>query len=558
MKSPMLPKSICLLSALAGCLLASAARAEGTAKPPNIVIVLVDDMGYSDLGCYGGDISTPNLDRLAGDGLRFTQFYNCGRCWPTRAALMTGYYPQQVRMDPPDKRKTVPDWTPSLPKLLKPLGYRSYHSGKWHIFGLPRPVADAGFDRSYFLADLDHDFHPKVLFEDDKPLPPVAPGSGYYTTTAVTDYAIKYLKEHAEKYPDRPFFTYIAYNVPHFPLQAPAEDIARYQGTYLRGWDVMRAERYRRQREMGLLDCALSAPEPWIRAPWADPGYEKQIGPGEVAYALPWSSLDAAQQRFQSAKMAIHAAMVDRMDREVGRVFDQIKAMGAWNNTVILFLSDNGASAEMLVRGDGNHPSAPLGSAETYVCMGPGWATMSNTPFRRHKMWVHEGGVSTPLIVHWPDGIAAHGEFRHDMGHVIDLVPTLYELASGHALVMPEAAPPLPGRSLVPAFAKDGTVQRDFIFFDHVGNRALRIGDWKLVSARIDNNRWCLYNLANDRAESVDLAAAEPDRVRLMAGEWARLEAQYRHDGGPMEPISSKFATGEPPPHLDLANALDD
>jgi len=191
--------------------------AAGEARPPNIVLILVDDMGYSDLGCYGSEISTPNLDHLAQEGVRFTQFYNCGRCWPTRAALMTGYYPQQVRMDPPTTH--VPEWARSLPNLLNPLGYRSYHSGKWHIFAMPKPVADAGFDHSYLLADLNQNFHPKNLFEDDQPLPPIAPGSGYYTTTAITDHAIKYLKDHAEKYPDRPFFSYIAYNAPHFPFR---------------------------------------------------------------------------------------------------------------------------------------------------------------------------------------------------------------------------------------------------------------------------------------------------------------------------------------------------
>ena len=204
--------------------------------------------------------------------------------------------------------------------------------------GMPKPVKDAGFDHSYMVADLNQEFSSEIhLFEDDQALPPVAPNSGYYTTAAITDHAIKYLKDHAKHYPDRPFFSYIAYNAPHFPLQAPAEDIARYRDTYQRGWDVMRAERYQRQRSMGLIDTALSAPEPGIRAPSGPPNVEKQVGPDEIAYDLPWNSLSLEQQKFQAAKMSIHAAMVDRIDREVGRVLTQIQVLGAWNNTVIFF-----------------------------------------------------------------------------------------------------------------------------------------------------------------------------------------------------------------------------
>ena len=514
---------------ITGPVLAGQAEPPPDGKRPNIVLVVADDMGFSDLGCYGGEIATPTLDGLAKNGLRFTQFYNTARCWPTRAALMLGYYPQQVRMDPPSGR--APDWARTVPQLLKPLGYRAYHSGKWHVNAVPRTCADGGFDHSYRLEDHDRNFNPKTLLEDDKPSPPVPPGSGYYTATAFADHAIRCLKEHAEKYAGQPFFTYLAFTTPHFPLQAPPEDIARYREAYLAGWEAVRAERYRRQKELGLVSCALSPPEPQLRAPSGAALVERDVGPGEIAFARPWADLTPEQQRFQATKMSIHAAMVDRIDREVGRVLAQVKAMGAWDDTIVFFLSDNGASAEILIRGDGNSPSAAPGSAGSYLCLGPGWSTVANTPLRRHKIWVHEGGISTPLIVHWPRGIAARGELRRDAGHVIDILPTLYELASGAAAApgMPASAPPLPGRSLVPVFARDGAMARDFLFFHHSGNRALRVGDWKIVSAGIDENRWSLYNLGADRAESRDLAAEEPARVSELARRWQQLEDEFRH-----------------------------
>lgn len=502
---------------------------------PNVLIVLADDLGYSDPGCYGGEIETPHLDRLAEKGLRFTQFYTTARCWPTRAALMTGYYPQQVRMDPP--RGRVPTWAQALPQLLRPHGYRSYHAGKWHVSGVPRTCADAGFEHSYRLEDHDRNFNPKRLIEDDQDLPPVPADSGYYTATAFADRLISYLKEHAQHHPDRPFFAFLAFTTPHFPLQAPPEDIARYTDRFQAGWEALRAERYHRQREIGLVQSPLPPPEPAIRAPSGAPEVEKQIAPGEVAYAVPWRSLNAEQKRFQASKMAIHAAMVDRLDRETGRVIDQLKAMGAYENTIIFFLSDNGASAEILVRGDRHDPSAPPGSAASYLCLGPGWSTVCNTPFRRHKIWVHEGGISTPLIVHWPKGIAAQGELRFEPGHVVDLVPTILELAGALGQAQPAGAPAYPGRSLVPYFANPlarAAATERTLFFHHEGNRAIRIGDWKLVSSRIDGGVWSLYDLATDRSESIDLASNDPVRVKEMAWSWQSLQDLFtRQAAGP-------------------------
>jgi arylsulfatase len=496
-------------------------------KPPNILIILVDDMGFSDIGCFGGEIRTPNLDRLASNGLRFTRFYNTARCWPTRTCILTGYYAQEVRMDP--LQGPLPKWTRVMPQYLKPLGYRCYHSGKWHLMGAPKSIADAGFDHSYRLEDFDRHFNPLRHFEDDNPLPQVKPGEGYYTATAITDHAIAYLKEHAEKHSDKPFFEYVAFTTPHFPLHAPPEDIARYRDRYLEGWDSIRQRRWERLKEMGIVNCSLSPLDPKLTPRYFKPEVLTQVGPGEVEHAFPWKDLTDEQKRFQATKMAIHAAMVDRNDQEIGRLLDQLRAMGSLENTVIFFLSDNGADATLMVRGDGHDKAAPAGSAGSFLCMGPGWATAGNTPFRWHKIWTYEGGISTPLIVHWPKGIKARGEVRHDLGHVIDFLPTLLELAGGKAGETWNGlkAPPLPGKSLVPAFAKDGSVEREFLFFDHEGNRALRMGDWKLVSATEGDNIWELYDLSTDRAETVNLASQQPQRVKEMEAKWKALEAGY-------------------------------
>lgn len=499
------------------------------ATKPNILVILADDLGFSDIGCYGSDIRTPNLDKLAQNGLRFTQFYNTARCWPTRGALLTGYYPQQIRMDPRQGR--LPQWAHTLPQRLKPLGYRSYHSGKWHIAGAPFPVGDAGFDHSYFLEDYDRNFNPAKLFEDDQPLPPVEKDSDYYTTTAISDHAIRCFKEHAEKYASQPFFSYVAFNVPHFPLQAPPEDIERYRDHYLKGWDKTREERWQKLREMGIVNCDLAPLDPGLTPRYFEPNVLGKLGPGEVEHAVPWEQLTDEQKRFQATKMAIHAAMIDRMDQEIGRILNQVKAMGVWDNTIIFFLSDNGTDATIMVRGDGNDRSAAPGSASSFLCLGPGWSSAGNAPFRRHKVWTNEGGISTPLIVHWPKGIAARGELRHDVGHVIDLVPTLLELA-GSSPKLAAGEPPLPGVSLVPAFFKNGSVFRNNVFFNHEGNRALRMGSYKLVSAREDSDVWELYNLETDRCEQHNLVSEQPERVRDMAACWQQLQDGFIRDAG--------------------------
>ncbi len=518
---------------LLACLLLPRSALEA-ADRPNILIILADDLGYSDLHCYGSEIDTPNLDKLSDGGVRFSDFHNTARCWPTRGALMTGYYPQQVRMDPQPgpkaKNKAFPTWTRTLPQLLKPLGYRSYHSGKWHIGCAPRAVADGGFDHSYYLGDHNNHFSPRQHQLDDKPLPPVEPGTNYYTTTAITDYCVGFLKEHAAQHASEPFFQYLAYTAPHFPIQAPAADIAKYKDRYKRGWDVMREEHYEREKKLGLVNCGLSLPEGQIHAPSGGPETPSKLSPDELFNYQKWADLTPAQQDYQAEKMAIHAAMIDRMDQEIGRVIAQIKAMGQLENTLILFLSDNGASAEIMVRGDGNDMSAPMGSAASFLCLGPGWANMSNAPFRRYKIWTHEGGTSTPLIACWPKGISARGELRHDLGHVVDLAPTILEIAGAPVAKASDTAPAFPGRSLVPAFAKDNSVQHDFIFYQHEGNRGLRVGDLKLVSSKNDDNTWELYDMSKDRSEMHNLAPQQPEKARALQDQWDKLQAQFLED----------------------------
>lgn len=489
---------------------------------PNILLIMADDLGFSDLGCYGGEIETPNLDTLAENGLRFTHFYNTARCWPTRAALLTGYYAQQVRRDalPEMKIGKRPAFAKLLPELLKPIGYRSYHSGKWHLDGMP---LQAGFDQSYYLKDQGRFFYPKIHWKDDRKLDPVDAGSDYYATTAIADHAIDCLKTHHAKHSDKPFFHYLAFTAPHFPLHALPEDIKKYDDRYQVGWDSIREKRWRRIKEMGIVSGKISVVESQVGPPYDFPNAMKKLGDGEVNRPLPWDQLSPKQKTFQAKKMAIHAAMIDRMDQEIGRVLDQLKSMKQYENTLIVFLSDNGASAEIMVRADGHDQVAAAGSGKSYLCLGPGWSTACNTPFRRHKTWVHEGGIRTPFIAHWPSGLKAKNKLEATLGHVVDVVPTLLELSGVQATE--EVTHARPGRSIAPLFSGKKLSEDKSIWWLHEGNRALRIDDWKIVAAK--NEPWSIFNMKDDPAETNDLAKTESERVSEMKLLWQAQLDQF-------------------------------
>lgn len=495
-------------------------------KRPNFLVIMADDLGYSDIGCFGGEIHTPNLDALAANGLRFSSMYSTARCWPSRSCLLTGFYAQQVGRDPVGD---FPKWARLAPEYLNPAGYRCYHSGKWHV-QKKEPLADGKFVRSYRLEDHNRNFDPRQHFLDDKALPPVKLSDGYFTTTAVASRGIEFLRGHEQA---SPFFLYLAFTSPHFPLHAPAEDIAEQKGKYDAGWDVMREKRYERLRKAGLVNCPLTPVDARGVPAWNTKAAEltAAIGPGEVTAPVPWASLTAEQREFQARKMEIHAAMVSRMDKEIGRVIAQVKAMGEWENTFVLFVSDNGSSAEMMIRGDGHDPKAPMGSAKSFLCLGPGWSSATNTPFRLHKSWNHEGGISSPCVMHWPAGIKAKGALRHNPCHFIDILPTLIDLAGAKVEMSYNGLTPpaFPGRSLRPAFAKDGSVAHDYLYFHHMDNRALRVGDWK-IAWETATKRWELYDLKRDRGESVDLAARHPERVKEFAALWERAEGQFQAD----------------------------
>jgi arylsulfatase A-like enzyme len=514
-------------------------------SPPNVVVILADDLGFSDLGCYGGEIDTPHLDRLAAGGLRFTQGYNTARCWPSRGALLTGYYAQAIRRDRlPDgqgggqSRRSA--WARLLPELLAPAGYRAYHSGKWHIDG--EPLAQ-GFARSLDVkgAGQSNFFDPAGVTEEGRPIEATP---DFYTTTAIGDHAVKCLREHAAGHRDAPFLHYVAFTAPHFPLQAPQHLIDKYRERYRIGWDAVRQARYQRLVDSGIVSAPLSEPERAVGPPYAFPDAYDKLGPGEVTRPLPWNELTAEQQAFQTEKMAIHAAMIDAMDQQIGRILAELEAMRALDDTLILFASDNGASAEIMVRGEGHDPAAPPGSRATFLCLGPGWSNAANTPFRRHKTWVHEGGTATPWIVHWPAGITSRSALRHQPVHVVDVTPTVLELAG----VTPPAehagtpVPPMQGRSFARALLDPSAAPaHEALWWCHDDHRAVRVGDWKIVADK--KSPWELYNLAADRTETRNLASVEPGRVAALEAVWNRIADECRELS-----VSDGRATDSHPP----------
>src|SRR5262245_13540835 len=523
------------------------------AEKPNIVVILTDDMGFSDLGCYGGEIATPNLDALASGGVRFTQFYNTARCCPTRASLLTGLYPHQAGVGHMMTETGKPGYTGNLntscrtiAEVLKPAGYRSYAVGKWHVTrhaaaGGPKhnwPLG-RGIDRFYgTIHGAGSYYDPSSLARDNTMISPYAdteytPKPSYHTA-ALADHAVRFVAEHAKGHAGKPFFLYVAFTAAHWPMHALPEDIARYKGKYDGGYEPTRKARFDRAAKLGLID----------------PKQPRTPGP------IDWASVK--DKMWEEAGMEVYAAMVDRMDQGVGKLVAELRRTGQLDNTLILYLQDNGACAELQGRkGNANHPNSarpgkptlpamrpeefaaggsvpkqtrdgyPVrmgpkvmpGPADTYVAYGKGWANVSNTPFREYKHWVHEGGISTPLIAHWPKGITAKGELRQQPAHLIDIMATCVELSGAKypAKLGEHTITPLAGTSLLPAFANKA-LERPAIYWEHEGNKAVRVGDLKLVDKH--GERWELYDLATDRVEGKDLASERGEKVKELAAKW--------------------------------------
>lgn len=497
------------------------------AARPDIVVILCDDMGFSDIGCFGSEIPTPNLDKLAADGLRFTQFYNTGRCCPTRASLLTGLYPHQAGVGhmvedrgAPGYQGRLNDRCVTIADVLKGAGYFTAMSGKWHV-GQDHGVVPwtRGFDRSFnapaggfYYGDdprAELFLNGKKLANDDPLLP-----KGWYTTDIWTDFGLKFIGEAREA--KKPFFLYLAYNAPHFPLEAPADEIAKFRGKYKAGWDKLREQRHTKEIDLGIVDKS------WPMAP----------RPENVKA---WDALTPEQQDRFDHIMAIYAACVAHIDTAVGRLVAALKERGTLDNTLIFFMSDNGGNAES--GPDGKLNGANPGGAGSDVFCGQSWATLENTPFRRYKHFNHEGGISSPFIVHWPAGIAAKNEFRQQPAHLIDIMATCVDVSGAKypADFNGNNIQPMEGRSLVPAF-DNKPIERDGIFWEHEGNAAVRVGDWKLVRAG-RNSTWELYNMKADRTELHDLAAQEPERAKELAAKWESWAKRanvipYPNEGG--------------------------
>ena len=528
----------------------ASARAESSDRP-NIVLIMADDMGYSDIGCYGGEINTPTLNKLAADGLRFTQFYNTGRCCPTRAALLTGLYSHQAGVGwmMTDRghdgyRGDLNDRCVTIAEALKPAGYSTYMSGKWHVTPHVKPDApknnwplQRGFERFYGTIHGAGSFYdPNSLTRDNTQISPAADPDykpeTYYYTDAISDHATRFIKEHEAATPEKPFFMYVAYTAAHWPMHALEKDIAKYRGKYDAGYGAIRAARLQRMREMGLIAPTWDLTE----------------------QAQDWDQVE--HREWEARCMEVYAAMVDNMDQGIGRIVETLQTTGAFDNTLILFLQDNGGCAEglgrqprggLLARPD--KPSLPImqvgelqtqmippqtrdgyptvmgpgvmpGPDGTYIAYGRGWANTSNTPFREYKHWVHEGGIATPLIAHWPTTIKRSGEFDHQPGHLIDLMATCVDVAQATypTQIGDREIRPLEGTSLVPAFSGDSIGRKEPIFWEHEGNRAVRDGKWKLVAK--ENQPWELYDMEADRTELHNLANELPEKKTALETKW--------------------------------------
>ena len=492
-------------------------------KKPNIILILADDMGYSDIGCFGSEIPTPNLDKLAQKGVRFSQFYNAARCCPTRASLLTGLYQHQAGVGDmvgdlgyPSYQGYLNTTSVTLGEVLKMNGYNTYMSGKWHVGSRPETLPrKRGFDRYFGLIDGAGSYFERIPYRINQQAPRLMlddadydpPKQGFYMTNAITDYALQFLEE--EKSKKEPFFMYLAYTAPHWPLHALPEDIAKYRGKYMKGWDVLRKERFERMKKMGLIDASC------------------QLSPRD-ANSPDWESLSPDDQKMWDLRMAVYAAMIDRLDQNIGRMMAQLEKMGELNNTLIIFLSDNGGCHEG-TKNKGNfiRTTGETGDPDSFDAYEFPWANVSNTPFRMHKHWVHEGGISTPFIAFYPEQIKG-GKLVNQPGHITDLMTTFVEYAGGK---YPETfngnqITPMEGTSLVAAFSGKKMQRQQPIFWEHEGNRAMRDGDWKLVSQYNYGQKkfmnWELYNLKSDRSELNDLCAQQADRKERMVQEYEK------------------------------------
>ncbi len=480
---------------------------ESTADPPpNIVVILADDMGFSDLGATGGEIPTPHIDSLAADGMMLTQFYNTARCCPTRASLLTGLWAHQAGVGRltadagpahPGYRGFLNDRCVTIAEVLRSAGYRTIMTGKWHV-GDERPhwPVDRGFERFYGVpAGGGLYFHPskfldrKVYRGDTQE----NPGAGWYSTDAFNDEAADFVEEAvAEK---KPFFLYLAHIAPHYPLQAPPAAIGEQRGKYRAGWEKLRRQRHRRQIDRRLFE------QPWALSPLDAPA---------------WSGLSTEERAAADLRMAIYAAQVKIMDDGIGRLLDRIDRLGIRDNTLVVFLSDNGGEASEVNKA----PAAPLGTNDSFASYGKSWANASNTPFRKYKKWVHEGGISTPLIARWPRVIARGGALAHQPAHVIDLMATCLEAAGIEypATFAGKTIAPTEGISLLPVFRGGEFSGHETLYWEHEGHKAIRHGKWKAVTD--GDGSWQLYDLETDRTEMNDLVRQFPAQRDELVALW--------------------------------------
>ena len=508
------------------------------ADKPNIVLFLVDDLGYSDLGSYGGEMQTPHIDGLAYNGLRMTQLYNSARCCPTRASLMTGLHPHKTGVGfmtadngKPGYRGFLNDNCVTSATILKQAGYKTYLAGKWHLrgkAGLHCTPTNRGFDEFYGPFHDYADFYKPEIYHrlpEGRAKLPIA-DEDFYATDAITDYALHFMDDARQE--KKPFYLYLAYNAPHFPLQAPKKLVDKYIKTYEKGWDKLRGERFERMQKMGILPENITLSEKGIvpKVPNRNKDskyYGKQIPE--------WDSIDSARQKDLVRRMATFAAMVDSVDQNVGRVIEDLKKNDEFDNTIIFFLSDNGACAEWDPYGFDNNPYPNnrlyegkdldlIGGKDTFHSYGTGWANFCNTPFTSYKHYTYEGGISSPMIIHYPQVLKNAGQIDRSANHVMDIPATIVELAGATypKTFKGKEIYPMQGRSLMPVLKGQKTKNRT-LYFEHEGNRAVRDGKWKAVWTNYSKS-WKLFNIDNDRSETADLAALYPEIVSRLNKQW--------------------------------------